>query len=66
MRDWPLDDYCAAEYRDPGNRRFDAQPVACAACGPSYYLRRGMKTYAEAKRASVTLRSSLRAEAFSR
>ena len=38
MHDWPLDDYCAAEYRDPGNRRFDAQPVACAACGPSYYL----------------------------
>jgi hydrogenase maturation protein HypF len=39
MKDWPLDDYCAAEYRDPGNRRFHAQPVACPACGPGYYLR---------------------------
>jgi hydrogenase maturation protein HypF len=38
MRDWLLDDYCAAEYSDPGNRRFHAQPVACPACGPSYYL----------------------------
>ena len=30
--------YCAAEYHDPANRRFHAQPVACPACGPSYYL----------------------------
>ena len=34
MKDWPLDDYCAAEFSDPGNRRFHAQPVACPACGP--------------------------------
>ena len=33
MRDWPLDDYCEAEYRNPDNRRFDAQPVACPARG---------------------------------
>lgn len=26
---------CAAEYADPANRRFHAQPVACAACGPT-------------------------------
>jgi hydrogenase maturation protein HypF len=38
MRDWLLDDYCAAEYSNPGNRRFHAQPVACPACGPGYYL----------------------------
>ena len=29
---------CAAEYSDPANRRFHAQPVACPACGPGYYL----------------------------
>jgi hydrogenase maturation protein HypF len=38
MSGWLLDDYCAAEYRDPANRRFHAQPVACPACGPNYYL----------------------------
>ncbi|HUI42885.1 MAG TPA: acylphosphatase, partial [Terriglobia bacterium] len=38
MKDWLLDDFCAAEYRDLANRRFHAQPVACPACGPSYYL----------------------------
>ncbi len=38
MKDWKLDDYCAAEYANPSNRRFHAQPVACPACGPSYYL----------------------------
>lgn len=26
--------HCAAEYADPGDRRFHAQPVACALCGP--------------------------------
>ncbi|HEX6879708.1 MAG TPA: carbamoyltransferase HypF, partial [Terriglobales bacterium] len=39
MKDWPLDPYCAEEYRDPTNRRFHAQPVACPTCGPSYFLR---------------------------
>ncbi|MGA9307655.1 MAG: carbamoyltransferase HypF [Candidatus Sulfotelmatobacter sp.] len=38
MKDWLLDDYCAAEYSNPNNRRFHAQPVACPACGPGYYL----------------------------
>jgi hydrogenase maturation protein HypF len=41
MRQWPLDDYCATEYHDPGNRRFHAQPVACPACGPGYFLKQG-------------------------
>ena len=26
---------CLAEYEDPNNRRFHAEPVACAECGPS-------------------------------
>jgi hydrogenase maturation protein HypF len=38
MRRWGLDRYCEAEYRDAGNRRFHAQPVACQVCGPAYYL----------------------------
>ena len=39
MRAWPLDAYCDAEYHDPANRRFHAQPVACPACGPDVFLR---------------------------
>ncbi len=38
MQRWPLDDYCDAQYHDPGNLRFHAQPVACPACGPHYSL----------------------------
>ncbi len=38
MKDWLLDNYCERQYRDPENRRFHAQPVACPACGPNYYL----------------------------
>ncbi len=45
MKDWLLDDYCADEFRDAGNRRFHAQPVACPACGPSYYLQPQEKTH---------------------
>jgi hydrogenase maturation protein HypF len=29
---------CAAEYHDPADRRFHAQPVACPACGPRLRL----------------------------
>lgn len=29
---------CRAEYDDPGHRRFHAQPIACAACGPELRL----------------------------
>ena len=29
---------CAAEYGDPRDRRFHAQPVACPACGPRIWL----------------------------
>ena len=27
-------DHCRAEYTDPLNRRFHAQPIACPECGP--------------------------------
>jgi hydrogenase maturation protein HypF len=38
---WPMDEYCQSEYRDPANRRFHAQPVACPSCGPAYFLSHG-------------------------
>ena len=31
---------CAAEYADPADRRFHAQPVCCPACGPALALAR--------------------------
>ena len=39
MRTWTLDEACAAEYDNPGDRRFHAQPTACQRCGPGYELR---------------------------
>jgi hydrogenase maturation protein HypF len=38
MRSWPMDSLCARQYQDPLDRRFHAQPVACPACGPHYFL----------------------------
>ena len=38
MGEWSMDAYCATQYRDPMDRRFHAQPVACPQCGPHYYL----------------------------
>ena len=29
---------CAREYEDPADRRFHAQPIACATCGPRVWL----------------------------
>nr|WP_156790699.1 carbamoyltransferase HypF [Rhodobacter sp. SW2] len=29
---------CRAEYENPGDRRFHAQPIACPACGPRLWL----------------------------
>jgi hydrogenase maturation protein HypF len=48
MKDWPLDssEHCGHEYHDPANRRFHAQPVACAACGPHFSLREGKQEIA--------------------
>ncbi|MDR3544219.1 MAG: carbamoyltransferase HypF, partial [Candidatus Limnocylindrales bacterium] len=37
---FPLCEACAAEYADPGNRRFHAEPVACPRCGPRLAYRR--------------------------
>ena len=34
MAAFPLCPQCRAEYDDPADRRFHAQPVACPACGP--------------------------------
>jgi hydrogenase maturation protein HypF len=34
MAEFPLCPSCAAEYTDPANRRFHAEPVACPDCGP--------------------------------
>ena len=34
MSKFPLCDACRAEYEDPTNRRFHAQPTCCPACGP--------------------------------
>ncbi|MBX4308940.1 hypothetical protein K4G96_25355, partial [Mycobacterium tuberculosis] len=31
---FPLCSPCEAEFRDPADRRFHAQPVACPDCGP--------------------------------
>ncbi|AMY68731.1 hydrogenase maturation protein HypF [Frigidibacter mobilis] len=32
---------CRAEYEDPADRRFHAQPVACPACGPRLWYEAG-------------------------
>ena len=34
MAPFEMCDACAGEYADPADRRFHAQPVACAVCGP--------------------------------
>src|SRR6202050_1675801 len=41
MQPWPLDEYCAREYNDPGNSRFHAPPFGVPKCGPEYYLQDG-------------------------
>ncbi len=38
MADFPMCEACDAEYRNPADRRFHAQPDACFECGPSYLL----------------------------
>lgn len=38
MRVFPMCDACRAEYEDPADRRFHAQPIACAECGPRVRL----------------------------
>lgn len=38
MREFPLCPDCAAEYANPADRRFHAQPIACPVCGPKVWL----------------------------
>lgn len=38
MAKFPLCPACRAEYENPADRRFHAQPVACPACGPRLWL----------------------------
>ena len=35
MRAFPMCAACEREYRDPSDRRFHAEPIACPACGPT-------------------------------
>lgn len=49
MASFPLCPQCDKEYRDPYDRRFHAQPVACPACGPHLsWLNGGHKAEKEA------------------
>jgi hydrogenase maturation protein HypF len=38
MAGFPMCPACQAEYDDPGDRRYHAQPIACPACGPKIQL----------------------------
>ncbi|MFC0225576.1 carbamoyltransferase HypF [Serratia aquatilis] len=38
MQPFPLCPQCQAEYQDPADRRFHAQPNACPNCGPQLWL----------------------------
>jgi len=38
MADFPMCGKCKAQYDNPADRRFHAQPVACAVCGPKIKL----------------------------
>jgi len=38
MQEFQMCKDCSAEYSDPGNRRFHAQPNACKKCGPKLFL----------------------------
>ena len=46
MAAFPLCAPCEAEYRNPADRRFHAQPVACPDCGPALEWRAGDVTAA--------------------
>src|SRR2546423_13642766 len=43
MAPFPMCERCAAEYHDPGDRRFHAQPVCCPDCGPHLTLTDGQR-----------------------
>ncbi|WP_343079886.1 carbamoyltransferase HypF [Ostreiculturibacter nitratireducens] len=41
MAEFEMCPACRAEYEDPADRRFHAQPIACPACGPRLWLEAG-------------------------
>ena len=43
MAAFPMCPECRAEYGDPSDRRFHAQPVACPVCGPRVWLEVGSR-----------------------
>ena len=44
---------CEREYKDPTNRRFHAQPVACPVCGPHVWLENGSDDFSRQKHAGL-------------
>ena len=38
MREFPMCSFCSGQYKNPVDRRFHAQTVACPVCGPKAYL----------------------------
>ncbi|PTW51383.1 carbamoyltransferase HypF [Rhodovulum kholense] len=40
MAEFPMCPACRAEYQNPADRRFHAQPIACPDCGPRLWLER--------------------------
>ncbi len=40
MAKFPMCAECQAEYENPADRRFHAEPIACARCGPKLWLSR--------------------------
>ena len=47
MNRFPMCARCAAEYHDPENRRFHAQPNACPDCGPQLLWHRNPQLHGE-------------------
>ncbi|MFP4367540.1 MAG: carbamoyltransferase HypF, partial [Bacteroidales bacterium] len=47
MAEFDMCPECTREYKDPLNRRFHAQPVACNQCGPDYLMHYRGKKFAK-------------------
>jgi hydrogenase maturation protein HypF len=60
MADFSLCPDCLAEYHNPADRRFHAQPVACAECGPALWFEVKGERLAEKEDALQTARSWLK------
>ena len=62
MSAFPLCAECEAEYLDPTDRRFHAEPVACASCGPSLvYEEAGREAVADNDAALAAAVTAIRA-----